>query len=118
MLDKAFLAQISAILAKRENQLLEQLADVSERASTVVLDQQSVGRVSRVDALQQQAMAVANQAQATNELNAITLAQRELADDEFGYCKQCDEYIAEARLLANPSAQYCVACQTKIESSK
>jgi len=77
---------------------------------TVELDQQSVGRLSRMDALQSQAMAQAQQRRRAVHKQALQAALRRLAEDEFGYCMECGEEIEEARLLANPAVLKCVGC--------
>ena len=77
---------------------------------TVELDQQSVGRLSRMDALQSQAMAQAQQRRRDAHKQALQAALRRLAEDEFGYCMECGEEIEEARLLANPAVLKCVSC--------
>lgn len=77
---------------------------------TVPLDQQSVGRLSRMDAMQQQAMAKATQARREVEIRQINAAIRRIEGDEFGYCDNCGEPIPDARLALAPTAAKCVAC--------
>ena len=76
----------------------------------VMLDQQSVGRLSRMDAMQQQAMAMATQARRAQETRQIDAALQRLAHDEFGYCEVCGEDIPEARLALTLFATKCVTC--------
>ena len=83
----------------------------------VTLDQQSVGRVSRIDAIQQQQMAIANQQQASDMLKRIELALRRIDDGEYGDCLQCGEPIAYARLQAQPFASLCIDCQSARETT-
>jgi len=75
---------------------------------TVVLDQQSVGRLSRMDALQQQAMAKAQQNRRGASELRIRAALARIADDEFGYCSDCGEPIEKKRLEATtaPGSRY------------
>ena len=77
---------------------------------TVELDQQSVGRLSRIDALQSQAMAQAQQRR-RNTLKALlkTTIVR-LNNEEFGYCEDCGDEIEEARLIAIPVVIRCMSC--------
>ena len=77
---------------------------------TVELDQQSVGRLSRMDALQSQAMAQAQQRRRDAHKQALQAALCRLAEDEFGYCMECGDKIEEARLLVNPVVLKCVSC--------
>ena len=82
----------------------------AESAAPVELDQQVQGRLSRMDALQGQAMA-----QATNERRRIEIAQIDAAlgrmdADEFGYCVGCGDEIMPKRLELNPAIARCLEC--------
>ena len=77
---------------------------------TVELEQQSVGRLSRMDALQSQAMAQAQQRRRDALKGSLEVALQRLKEEEFGYCLECGDEIEEARLLANPAVLKCVAC--------
>lgn len=76
----------------------------------VELDQQSVGRLSRSDALQMQAMARAQGARRAAEARRLALALDRIAEGEFGYCEHCGEAIPPRRLDIDPTATRCVAC--------
>ena len=77
---------------------------------TVTLDQQSVGRLSRMDALQSQAMAKATQARRDAQARALQAALQRLDEGEFGYCEDCGDDIAPARLDFDPSVTRCISC--------
>ena len=96
-----------------ELQLVELTADNALGQSaqkTVELDQQSVGRLSRMDALQSQAMAKAQQRRRNVLMGSLQAALQRLKQEEFGYCMECGDEIEDARLLANPAVLKCVAC--------
>jgi len=76
----------------------------------VELDQQSVGRLSRMDALQGQAMAAAQEVRRQARIRAIDAALHRLQGDEFGYCRDCGEFIGLRRLDLDPLAQRCIGC--------
>lgn len=76
----------------------------------VALDQESVGRLSRMDAIQVQAMAMAAQRRRLAEKARIDAALRRLDEGEFGYCTSCGEAIGEARLSHDPSVAHCISC--------
>lgn len=78
--------------------------------STVTLDQQAVGRLSRMDALQNQAMAKATGARRGAERTRLLAALARMDEGEFGFCDVCGEQIATGRLQLNPSARLCVDC--------
>lgn len=76
----------------------------------VELDQTSVGRLSRLDAMQVQAMALANQQRRRAELARVISALRRIDSDDYGYCVVCGEEIPEARVMHNPAVTTCVGC--------
>ena len=78
--------------------------------SVVQLDQQSVGRLNRMDALQQQAMAQATDQRRELEIRRISAALKRLETDDFGYCLECDDEIARGRLEFDPSLTLCIDC--------
>ncbi|WP_286831364.1 MULTISPECIES: TraR/DksA family transcriptional regulator [Kordiimonas] len=95
----------------RLRQELENLdKEALEGRQAVELDQSRVGRLSRMDALQGQAMnnAIAERRRAT--LARIEAALARLEEDEFGYCTLCGEEIAEKRLELDPTVCTCTAC--------
>ena len=90
---------------------LEAISKLSEGARTTVeLDQQSVGRLSRMDAMQQQAMAEAQERNRQHDLQRIDLAFRRLKDGDYGHCVECDNEIPDGRLKIDPMAERCVNC--------
>jgi DnaK suppressor protein len=94
-------------------QLLALQATRDDSAATVVLDQTSVGRLSRMDALQQQAMALASRERAQRELLRIEAALQRCDDGRYGDCVDCGEPINLRRLEHDPATPLCVACASK-----
>lgn len=99
-----------ALLLTRQEELRAQSGASAEKRKPVELDQQSVGRLSRQDALQQQAMQNAQEARRHAALKKIDAALVRLDEDEFGYCAECGEDIARARLETDPTIARCVTC--------
>jgi DnaK suppressor protein len=90
---------------------LEAMSAMTEAArAPVALDQQSVGRLSRMDAMQQQEMASAQERARKRDLVRIEMAERRLADGEYGWCAECGEAIPDKRLEIDPMAEKCVRC--------
>lgn len=81
-----------------------------ESSSTVHLDQQSVGRLSRMDAMQSQELAKANKVRAERQLKLITAALTRIDNDEYGECRQCGEPINPKRLEIDPTSLHCIDC--------
>jgi DnaK suppressor protein len=85
-------------------------AATAEGRAPVTLDQQSVGRLSRMDAMQQQQMALAAGRQREAQITRIRNALDRMDKGEFGICVACGNDIPEKRLEADPAAHLCVAC--------
>ena len=112
----AQLSEFKHQLLDIKNQLSLVLSGQHEKAEPVQLDQQSVGRVSRIDAIQQQQMAKAGEVQTSRRLILVNAALARFDSDDYGYCLQCDEPIARARLAIMPEAEYCIGCQAEHDS--
>lgn len=108
------------IVRERLEALRESLRAESEATADardpVTLDQQSVGRLSRMDAMAGQHMAAANERARQAQIVKIDAALRRLNDGDYGYCTDCDEPIAPERLDADPTASLCIACQSAREA--
>jgi len=76
----------------------------------VVLDQQSVGRLSRLDSMQVQAMAKAADSRRAMSIRRIEAALKRIDEGEYGWCVECGEGIAPKRLESDPAAPRCSAC--------
>lgn len=100
------------LLLRREMLVAQDEISKEDRAP-VVLEQDSVGRLSRIDAMQVQAMALAQQRRRETERAAIDIALKRIENGQFGYCLTCGEEIAEARLFNLPSVTNCIECARK-----
>ncbi|MBT8148943.1 MAG: hypothetical protein HKO71_07090 [Pseudomonadales bacterium] len=103
--------ELAAHIDRQLQALLQEQQRAEVDGQPVQLDQQSVGRVSRIDAIQQQQMALARLAQLQQRRAALQQARQALqSDDDYGYCEQCDALIPLARLKIDPAARCCVGC--------
>ena len=99
----------AALQARRAE--IDALESENRVAGAVVeLDQQSVGRLSRMDAMERQAMAQATARRRVLERRMIAAALARIDDGEFGFCLGCGEPIPRARLALDPTTPRCVAC--------
>ena len=90
---------------------LQQLLDSSRQSSETVDLEQPIGRLSRMDALQQQAMAKANRAGVAQRLKQVEIALQTIGQGRYGECRRCEEPIGYARLKARPESPLCLVCQ-------
>ncbi len=103
-------AALRATLEARRTELERQGEGEAEKTRTVTLDQQAVGRLSRMDALQGQEMALAQARRRSAELGRIGTTLARLDGDTYGYCVKCDDEIAVKRLELDPTLQTCIDC--------
>lgn len=97
--------------------LLEERAALQARSESdedarrpVAVDQPSVGRISRMDALQMQAMALETERRRQVQLQRIAAALARLDEGEFGYCVTCGDRIPPKRLEFDLTTPHCVRC--------
>lgn len=99
-------------LSAEKAALLNSSESTASKRTPVTLDQQSVGRLSRMDALQGQAMAKAEEVRRQQRLRLIDAALKRIDDGEYGYCVSCGDNIPEKRLRFDPAAARCIGCAT------
>ena len=90
---------------------IEALSEVTEEArQPVELDQTMVGRLSRMDALQTQAMQLETERRRAVEIQRIDSAQPRIDEGEFGHCVSCGVDIELKRLENDPTTPTCFDC--------
>ncbi|OUS06028.1 hypothetical protein A9Q81_04650 [Gammaproteobacteria bacterium 42_54_T18] len=104
-------------LLEQKNTLKGHLVNNADTSKPVQLDQQALGRVSRIDAIQQQEMAIANRANQELTLVKVMKALRRIQEDDYGYCQECDKCIPYERLLIKPETNLCIQCQSALENN-
>ncbi|MBZ0071139.1 MAG: TraR/DksA C4-type zinc finger protein [Gammaproteobacteria bacterium] len=115
-MEQADTHRFKTLLERIRDELLATDDTGRDAAGTVVLDQSSVGRLSRMDAMQSQAIAIEAQRRRELQLKRIELALARIAAAEYGVCMDCDEYIDPRRLEIDPTATLCIACANKRDS--
>lgn len=104
-------------LLRLRDQIKELLHDSAEQSQPVDLDK-PIGRLSRMDEMQQQSMAQANRRATEQRLVQIDAALLRLSRDEYGVCVACEEEVGFGRLTARPEAPFCLSCQAEREASR
>lgn len=98
------------LLLKRKSELEESLETLKDAAKPVDLND-PIGRLSRMDAMQQQQMALNSKNQMELALKLVDQALVRLQNEEYGICLSCEEDISEKRLKARPETPFCTKCQ-------
>jgi DnaK suppressor protein len=106
-----FIAEAREIL-ERQRARLERGRKLSEEATrTVELDQQAVGRLARMDSLQNQAIGESLKERQEVQFNATVAALARIEDGGYGTCVGCGGAIDPGRLLVLPEVESCGACE-------
>lgn len=103
-----------------ETSLRRELAEIAETeqsareaSKTVELDQSTVGRLSRMDALQSQAMSKETHRRREQQAKRIRAALIKIEEGDYGYCDNCGESINPKRLAIDPATPFCISCADK-----
>lgn len=110
-------AELSEALRVLTGNLRDLLETSKEGAAPVDLEV-PIGRLSRMDAMQQQSMVQASRGAALRRMQQVEAAQRRLSLGEYGECLGCGEDVGYERLRARPEAPLCVSCQSRREESR
>lgn len=111
----AELEALKQALTDRLDALRQSTESTAHSRKPVALDQAAVGRLSRMDALQMQAMAQATERRRGQEIERIQAALARIADGDYGFCVACGEPIGAKRLAADPVVPTCIACASGTE---
>ena len=112
MKNKKEIAKIKKLLINQREELLKHVESTQEDRKPVELDQSQIGRLSRMDAIQVQEMALEQERRRETEIHKIDAALARIAADDYGLCTQCGEVISPKRLTFDPSIPFCVECAT------
>ncbi|MDC9725881.1 MAG: TraR/DksA family transcriptional regulator [Gammaproteobacteria bacterium] len=109
------LQKFKHMLEKKRDVLMSAQELAKSSIKTVNLDQSSVGRVSRADALQAQSMAIEATRLRQQQLRQVSTALALVASGDYGYCSVCDSEIDPRRLEIEPASTLCVPCASKVK---
>ena len=106
----AQLKKFKKSLLKLQQNLQELEEEFAQSGETVKLDQSSVGRLSRMDAMQSQQMALETSRRREMNAEKIEGGLRRIESGQFGFCFYCEEAIDIKRLEADPTNTRCLKC--------
>lgn len=107
---------VADAIKERLSSLADQELAIGNSAAAVELDQSRVGRLSRMDALQSQAMQTETLRRIKLQVTELNRAMTRIDHEDFGFCENCSQEIASARLALNPAARLCIACAELAEN--
>jgi len=112
---KTDLLRFESLLRQQRSALLKAGETGQEAEEVVELDQTRVGRLSRMDAMQAQAMSMETGRRRRQKIIEIDAALERVKTGDYGDCFECGEVINPKRLEADPSASFCISCAESLE---
>ena len=103
----------AALIALREE--LDALDAASGDATKAVAPDDAIGRLTRMDAMQQQRMAIEEKRRRQVRKQQIAGALAAIESGDYGFCRRCQEPVGYKRLKARPESPFCVPCAGKLE---
>ena len=97
-------------LEQRLGELEEEQRSTAGDHKPVVLDQTTQGRLSRMDAMQVQAMALETKRRREVGIKRIKAALNRIKEGNFGFCLNCGDEIDVKRFEIDPSTPTCISC--------
>jgi DnaK suppressor protein len=108
------LAEIERELGRLRDRLERSLKATSEAARPVALDQTAVGRLSRIDALQNQHLSQELHVREDARHAQVLEALRRIQEGAYGGCAGCGEPIPFQRLQVFPETLHCASCADSV----
>lgn len=112
-MDKKRVNKLEKSLIAERGELVRLVEATEDDRKPVELDQALQGRLSRLDAIQVQEMALEQERRREIEIARIDAALKRIGEDEYGYCVSCGEEIVPERLDNNPAVPTCIECASK-----
>lgn len=109
-MNKIELEQFRKKLLSIRSEIHEMDETLKEAGKAVELDQSRVGRLSRMDAMQTQQMALEADRRRQHQLVKIKAALNRIESGDYGYCVVCGEEIIADRLAIEPTSTHCMQC--------
>lgn len=102
---RVFLPCIQSRLAEIDREI-----GATESESAAISPDVSIGRLSRLDSMQHQQIALAGKRRLEDERNRLLEARRRIDAGTYGNCLLCAQDIPAGRLVVKPEAISCVVC--------
>lgn len=114
MADETSLDDVRRVLEESEAATIAEIEQIKESTVPAEFDG-SIGRLTRIDAHQQQQMALHGQRSLEVKLARIRAALDRVRQRTYGACAECGAAISASRLKTTPEVPFCIACQERFE---
>lgn len=105
--------RMKALLNERRAEM-ERIIETGEETRQGEVEEGALGRLSRMDAIQVQAMEAETARRREAELHRIDVALERIDEGEYGWCVTCGDEIPLKRLENDPAVAQCVGCAGKL----
>lgn len=102
-------AELKGIIEKRIIKTINQIEGYESMAQPIT-PENSIGRISRMDAINNKSVVDAALRTAREKLSGLKNMLTKIHDEDFGACERCGETIPEKRLILMPQSMFCVRC--------
>lgn len=109
MIDSTKIKQIESKINKKIARLKDTIADL-EVNTQPISPENSIGRVSRMDAINNKSVLEGSLRKAKDTLGKLQEALQNINQEDFGACQKCKKEIAFERLLFMPESRRCSGC--------
>ncbi len=97
--------KIQNLILKSEEDVVD-LEDLTQPISP----ENSIGRVSRMDAINNKSVMEAALRNKKKKLSQLRISLSKIDDEGFGMCSHCGNEIQQARLIFMPESSRCIRC--------
>jgi DnaK suppressor protein len=101
--------QLKEKLIQEKTKVEKRIKSLKDLTQAIAPDN-AIGRVSRMDAINNKSVNEAALMSAENKLKSIDNALQNLDKDDFGKCKRCGQEIPMGRLVVMPESHLCIRC--------
>ena len=112
LMDQQEKAQVKEYLTKEKSKVIDHIIELKELTKPIEPDC-AIGRVSRMDAINNKSINEAALRKAQDKLKKINISFERMDDENFGSCIQCGEQIPIQRLLLMPGS-LCIKCAQRM----
>lgn len=108
-MDDAKKIEIKGLIEERIEKTINQIAGYETMAEPIT-PENSIGRISRMDAINNKSVVDAALRTAKEKLSGLKSMLKKIHEPDFGTCDRCGDLIPERRLILMPQSKYCVRC--------
>ena len=102
-------AEMKTLMLSRQEELLAEI-EVLKELTKPIAPENAIGRVSRMDAINNKSINEAALVQSNKKLRKLEFALIKVDEEYFGLCGRCGNEIPLGRLMLMPESPFCVNC--------